>query len=190
MFLFSGEMHPYRYTVFTSMRGVYDVHVKFPGYHRSRFTWIYSRKSSLWVSIQFRSMCSGALWSLSGAKSLSKDSGICNLGLMPQNRPASTSWLDLVGVATLSLCDSLTFPLKIGPYINAETSAGGFPGWGTYTPGLWRTSNTTYFEAWQNYVSTIGNILAENQITNGGPVILVQVSLPSLCKAIQADTFE
>ncbi|KAF9237579.1 glycoside hydrolase family 35 protein [Melanogaster broomeanus] len=61
-----------------------------------------------------------------------------------------------------------------GPYINAETTAGGFPGWGTYTPGAWRTSNTTYFEAWQDYVSTIGHILAQNQITNGGPVILVQ----------------
>ncbi|KAH0828009.1 glycoside hydrolase family 35 protein [Lanmaoa asiatica] len=61
-----------------------------------------------------------------------------------------------------------------GPYINAETTAGGFPGWGTYTPGLWRSSNTTYFEAWKNYVSTIGNILAANQITNGGPIILVQ----------------
>ncbi|KAH7927546.1 glycoside hydrolase family 35 protein [Leucogyrophana mollusca] len=61
-----------------------------------------------------------------------------------------------------------------GPYINAETTAGGFPGWGTYTPGLWRTSNTTYYEAWQDYVSTIGHILAENQFSKGGPVILVQ----------------
>ncbi|EGO25493.1 glycoside hydrolase family 35 protein [Serpula lacrymans var. lacrymans S7.9] len=61
-----------------------------------------------------------------------------------------------------------------GPYINAETTAGGFPGWGTYTPSLWRTSNTTYYEAWQNYVSTTAHILAENQITNGGPIILVQ----------------
>ena len=74
----------------------------------------------------------------------------------------------------------LTFSLNKGPYINAETSAGGFPGWGTYTPGLWRTSNTTYLDAWQNYVSSVGTIIAKNQITNGGPVTLVQVFVPPL----------
>lgn len=34
-----------------------------------------------------------------------------------------------------------------GPYINAETTGGGFPGWGTHTEGLWRTSNASYVEA-------------------------------------------
>ncbi|KAJ7477091.1 glycoside hydrolase family 35 protein [Mycena galericulata] len=62
-----------------------------------------------------------------------------------------------------------------GPYINAETTGGGFPGWGTYTPGLWRTSNTTYVEAYTGYMKAIGEQIAANQITNGGPVILVQV---------------
>ncbi|KAJ7688379.1 glycoside hydrolase superfamily [Mycena rosella] len=61
-----------------------------------------------------------------------------------------------------------------GPYINAETAGGGFPGWGTYTPGLWRTSNTTYVEAYQGYMKAIGERIAANQVTNGGPVILVQ----------------
>ncbi|KAJ7087201.1 glycoside hydrolase family 35 protein [Mycena belliarum] len=62
-----------------------------------------------------------------------------------------------------------------GPYINAETTGGGFPGWGTYTPGLWRTSNASYVEAYQGYMKAIGAKIAANQITNGGPVILVQV---------------
>ncbi|KAF9268257.1 glycoside hydrolase family 35 protein [Marasmius fiardii PR-910] len=61
-----------------------------------------------------------------------------------------------------------------GPYINAETTGGGFPGWGTYTPGLWRTSNTTYVEAYQNYIKSVGGKIAANEITNGGPVILFQ----------------
>ncbi|KAF7353098.1 Beta-galactosidase [Mycena venus] len=61
-----------------------------------------------------------------------------------------------------------------GPYINAETTGGGFPGWGTYTPGLWRTSNTSYVEAYTGYMKAIGAQIAKNQITNGGPVILVQ----------------
>ncbi|KAK7060173.1 hypothetical protein VNI00_000937 [Paramarasmius palmivorus] len=61
-----------------------------------------------------------------------------------------------------------------GPYINAETSGGGFPGWGTYTPGLWRTSNTSYVEAYQAYMKTVGSLVAKNEITKGGPVILFQ----------------
>ncbi|RDB20455.1 putative beta-galactosidase A [Hypsizygus marmoreus] len=61
-----------------------------------------------------------------------------------------------------------------GPYINAETTGGGFPGWGTYTPGLWRTSNTTYLEAYEGYIKAVGSKIAANQITRGGPVILVQ----------------
>ncbi|KAG6830620.1 hypothetical protein H0H92_015712 [Tricholoma furcatifolium] len=62
-----------------------------------------------------------------------------------------------------------------GPYINAETTGGGLPGWGTHTPSLWRTSNTTYVEAMSGYIKAVGSIIAENQITNGGPIILVQV---------------
>ncbi|KAG7096629.1 hypothetical protein E1B28_004046 [Marasmius oreades] len=61
-----------------------------------------------------------------------------------------------------------------GPYINAETTGGGFPGWGTYTPGLWRTSNATYVEAYQNYIRSVGEKIAANEITKGGPVILFQ----------------
>ncbi|KAJ7781617.1 glycoside hydrolase family 35 protein [Mycena metata] len=62
-----------------------------------------------------------------------------------------------------------------GPYINAETTGGGFPGWGTHTEGLWRTSNTSYVEAYTGYMKAIGAQFAANQITNGGPIILVQV---------------
>ncbi|KAF4619802.1 hypothetical protein D9613_005465 [Agrocybe pediades] len=61
-----------------------------------------------------------------------------------------------------------------GPYINAETTAGGFPGWGTHTPGLWRTSNASYTEAYAGYIKEVGSRIAANQITKGGPVILVQ----------------
>lgn len=68
----------------------------------------------------------------------------------------------------------MLIPLS-GPYINAETAAGGFPGWGTYTSGLWRTSNTTYIEAYQAYIKAVGSKIAANEITKGGPIILVQV---------------
>ncbi|KAI1841888.1 hypothetical protein JX265_010802 [Neoarthrinium moseri] len=62
-----------------------------------------------------------------------------------------------------------------GPYINAEVSGGGFPGWLQRNPAMLRTNESGYLEATRNYVSHIGRIIADAQITNGGPVILLQV---------------
>ncbi|UJO16167.1 Beta-galactosidase A [Fulvia fulva] len=61
-----------------------------------------------------------------------------------------------------------------GPYINAEVSGGGFPGWLSRIPDILRTNETGFLEATQNYVSNIGKIIADAQITNGGPVIAFQ----------------
>ncbi|KAJ7179483.1 glycoside hydrolase family 35 protein [Mycena filopes] len=55
--------------------------------------------------------------------------------------------------------------MKAGIYVIARPGSCGFPGWGTHTAGLWRTSNTSYVEAYTG---------SANQITKGGPVILVQ----------------
>ncbi|KAF3930808.1 Beta-galactosidase [Dactylellina cionopaga] len=62
-----------------------------------------------------------------------------------------------------------------GPYVNAETTGGGFPGWGTRVEGLWRKSNQNYTDAWKPFVEEFGKIIAKNEITKGGPIILVQV---------------
>ncbi|KAK6353296.1 hypothetical protein TWF696_005268 [Orbilia brochopaga] len=62
-----------------------------------------------------------------------------------------------------------------GPYVNAETSGGGFPGWGTRVEGLWRKSNKNYTEAWKPFVREFGALIVKNEITRGGPIILVQV---------------
>ena len=61
-----------------------------------------------------------------------------------------------------------------GPYINAETAAGGFPGWTLRINDTLRSASAGYLNATQNYVSTIGRIMAKAQITNGGPIILFQ----------------
>ncbi|KAK6952112.1 hypothetical protein Daesc_006643 [Daldinia eschscholtzii] len=61
-----------------------------------------------------------------------------------------------------------------GPYINAEVSFGGFPGWLQRIKGQLRTSDSDYLAATDNYISQIGAIIAKAQITNGGPVILYQ----------------
>lgn len=62
-----------------------------------------------------------------------------------------------------------------GPYINAEVSGGGFPGWLQRIPGYLRTRNESFLEATTVYVERISAIIAEAQITNGGPVILFQL---------------
>ncbi|KAI1393322.1 glycoside hydrolase family 35 protein [Hypoxylon trugodes] len=61
-----------------------------------------------------------------------------------------------------------------GPYINAEVSGGGFPGWLQRVRGGLRTGAPDYLNATNNYMSNIGKIIADAQITNGGPVILLQ----------------
>lgn len=61
-----------------------------------------------------------------------------------------------------------------GPYINAETSAGGIPGWVLRIKGHIRSMSEDYLNTTQKYVSTLGKIIADAQITKGGPVILMQ----------------
>lgn len=63
-----------------------------------------------------------------------------------------------------------------GPYCNAETSAGGFALWTTDgSGGKYRTSDETYRKAWAEWIKEVGVIIAKNQITNGGPVIMAQI---------------
>ncbi|KAF2138162.1 glycoside hydrolase family 35 protein [Aplosporella prunicola CBS 121167] len=67
-----------------------------------------------------------------------------------------------------------------GPYVNAETNAGGIALWGTDGIGAGtklRTSDEAYHQAWLPWIQAIGKIIAKNQMTEegGGPVIMVQV---------------
>jgi hypothetical protein len=61
-----------------------------------------------------------------------------------------------------------------GPYINAEVSGGGFPGWLQRYPAISRTRDARFLHATTNYMDNILQIIAKAQITNGGPVILAQ----------------
>ncbi|KAJ5925341.1 beta-galactosidase [Penicillium verhagenii] len=62
-----------------------------------------------------------------------------------------------------------------GPYINAETSGGGFPGWLQRLNGQLKRTDAAYLAAITPYIEAIGNVISKAQITNGGPVILLQV---------------
>ncbi|PQE09636.1 glycosyl hydrolase family 35 protein [Rutstroemia sp. NJR-2017a WRK4] len=65
---------------------------------------------------------------------------------------------------------------RAGPYCNAETNGGGLALWGSDgSMGSLRTSQATYYASWQPWVAKIGAIIAKNEITKGGPVILNQV---------------
>ena len=57
-----------------------------------------------------------------------------------------------------------------------QTNGGGLTLWGSDgSLGKLRTSDETYHQAWLPWIKEIGAIIAKNQITNGGPVILEQI---------------
>jgi len=59
-----------------------------------------------------------------------------------------------------------------GPYINAETTGGGFPAWLKLVPGRARSSAAGYTAAYRDWLAHINPIIARHQITRGGSVIL------------------
>ena len=60
----------------------------------------------------------------------------------------------------------------LGPYINAETSAGGISHWITSeVEGTTRTNASDYRDAWMDYIKKMIEVTVPYQITRGGPVI-------------------
>ncbi|MEW9530187.1 beta-galactosidase [Microbispora sp. NPDC049125] len=59
-----------------------------------------------------------------------------------------------------------------GPYINAETTGGGFPAWLKNVPGRARSSAPGFTEAYRDWLAHINPIIARHQIGEGGSVIL------------------
>jgi beta-galactosidase GanA len=63
-----------------------------------------------------------------------------------------------------------------GPYLNAETSGGGFPGWLTNQAGKARSDAPDYLAAADEWLTRIDAILARHQLTDGtGTVISYQI---------------
>lgn len=63
-----------------------------------------------------------------------------------------------------------------GPYVNAESSAGGFPPWlttGDY--GTLRNNDSRYTDAWKPYMEKMSEVVLPHAVTNGGNVILYQL---------------
>ena len=78
----------------------------------------------------------------------------------------------------LDLCqkNGLYVILRVGPYICSEWNYGGFPWWLAGKPGLvTRTFNKPYMDAMESWVKELGRRVDKYQISNGGPIILVQM---------------
>ncbi|KAJ7174196.1 glycoside hydrolase superfamily [Mycena crocata] len=66
--------------------------------------------------------------------------------------------------------------VRPGPYINAETSAGGIAHWvTTEVAGQLRTNDSDWSAAWQDYIQAIIKETVPYQINEGGPVIAIQL---------------
>ncbi|KAH7010369.1 glycoside hydrolase superfamily [Ilyonectria destructans] len=61
-----------------------------------------------------------------------------------------------------------------GPYINSELSGGGLPGRLQRLKGELRSTAPDFLNSTKNYISSVLDIITKAQITNGGPIILVQ----------------
>lgn len=97
------------------------------------------------------------------------------------------SYIVAVSEDILSHASLLTLSQRPGPYINAEASGGGFPGWLSRSPGILRTRDPRFLNATDNYSRHIGEIIAKAQITEGGPVILYQPE-NEYSQAVPSDT--
>jgi beta-galactosidase GanA len=62
-----------------------------------------------------------------------------------------------------------------GPYINAETDAGGIAAWALPSPNGYRTDAEPFESAGLQWLSEIDSIIAPHQITKGGDVIAYQI---------------
>ncbi len=60
-----------------------------------------------------------------------------------------------------------------GPYIEAESNAGGLPGWTTTIKGMSRSTAPDYTADYRQWLSHIDAILARHQLTNGGGTVIL-----------------
>jgi hypothetical protein len=61
---------------------------------------------------------------------------------------------------------------RTGPYVNAELSGGGFPGWMLRSRAEARSDDPVYLAAVDEWMSHINPIIARHQVTNGGGTVI------------------
>lgn len=86
-----------------------------------------------------------------------------------------TGYRDLQPFIDFCRQSGLWLILRPGPHIQAEASAGGIAYWALGIEGELRTNATDYREAWSQYIAEVAEIARRNQVTEGGPIIAVQI---------------
>ena len=83
---------------------------------------------------------------------------------------------DVAAFVRIAREEGLWVIIRPGPYSCAEWEFGGFPSWLLKTPDMRvRTSDPRYVAAATRYLHEVGRQLAPLQVTQGGPIIMVQV---------------
>ncbi|OAE33010.1 hypothetical protein AXG93_1913s1110 [Marchantia polymorpha subsp. ruderalis] len=89
-----------------------------------------------------------------------------------------TGRYDIVQFVKLVADSGLYVNLRIGPYVCAEWSSGGFPLWLRDIPGIeFRTDNEPFKVEMEGFTRKIVSLMKENNLfaSQGGPIILAQV---------------
>lgn len=93
--------------------------------------------------------------------------------------PGKYQWTgskDVVKFCQLAQKEGLWVILRPGPYACAEWEMGGLPWWLLRNPDIkLRTKDTAFISATQKWMKEVGRVLGSQQITKGGPILMVQV---------------
>ncbi len=66
--------------------------------------------------------------------------------------------------------------LRPGPYVCAEWDFGGYPSWLLKEEGMvYRSNDERFLQGCQNYIQRLGEELSDLTLSNGGPILMVQV---------------
>jgi beta-galactosidase len=84
--------------------------------------------------------------------------------------------LDIAEFVRIARQEGMLVIVRPGPYVCAEWDWGGFPAWLAGVPEMKvRTSDPRFLAAADRYFKRLGRELRSQQITHGGPIIMVQV---------------
>jgi beta-galactosidase len=93
--------------------------------------------------------------------------------------PGNYQWegsRDVVRFCELAKKEGLWVILRPGPYACAEWEMGGLPWWLLKNPDIkLRTRDTAFINASHRWMKEVGKVLGSQQITHGGPILMVQV---------------
>jgi beta-galactosidase len=93
--------------------------------------------------------------------------------------PGKYQWTnsrDVVKFCQLAQKEGLWVILRPGPYACAEWEMGGLPWWLLKNPDIkLRTKDPIFISATQKWMKEVGRVLESQQVTKGGPILMVQV---------------